>query len=172
MDRKGVTQIVALLLSGLMAGLLFGDWLGPSFARARMSPSSFIEFQQIVHLNYLLTLPALSWLAIVATVLWLFMVRSRRDSLEFRALLAAGAAIIVGQAITFILNVPINNQLETWSVAVPPENAREIWSQWEHAHVIRTVLWMVGFFLEVVAAVASARLSLTGRSPSKPGVAA
>jgi hypothetical protein len=154
-----------------MAGLLFGDWLGPSFARARMSPSSVIEFQQIVHLNYLLTLPALSWLAIAAAVLWLVMVRRRRDSLEFRALLAGAAAIIVGQAITFILNVPINNQLETWSAAAPPVDARAIWSQWERAHVVRTVLWMVGFFLEVVAAVASARLYLPGRSTSSSGVA-
>src|SRR5687768_4031040 len=80
MDRKGVVQVVAILCSGLMAGLLFGDWLGTSFARARMSDSSFIELQQIVHINYLRTLPALSSVAVIAPVVWLFRAISPRES--------------------------------------------------------------------------------------------
>jgi hypothetical protein len=60
MNGSSVTRIVAVLCSGMMAGLLFGDWLGPSFARSAMSASSFVQFQQIVHINYLRTLPALS----------------------------------------------------------------------------------------------------------------
>jgi hypothetical protein len=30
-------RVVAVLCSGLMAGLLFGYWMGPSFARAAMT---------------------------------------------------------------------------------------------------------------------------------------
>src|SRR5215207_10818923 len=114
MDRRGAVQVIAILLSGLMAGLLFGDWLGTSFARARMSDSSFIELQQIVHVNYLRTLPALSSLAVIAPIAWLVFWWSRRGSMEFRILLAAAIAIIIGQAITFVINVPINDQLEGW----------------------------------------------------------
>ena len=162
MDRKGVVQVVAILCSGLMAGLLFGDWLGTSFARARMSDSSFIELQQIVHINYLRTLPALSSVAVIAPVVWLFMWRSRRRSLEFGILLAAAIAIVIGQAITFSINVPINDQLEGWSVANPPSNARQIWSRWETAHVVRTIFWIGGFLLEVIALVTGFR----ARAPS------
>src|SRR6478735_7377660 len=116
MKRLSIIRVVAVLCSGLMAGLLFGDWLGPSFARAAMNASSFIQFQQIVHINYLRTLPALSTIA-------------------------------VGYTITFVFNVPVNNQLETWDFAAPPANAREIWSHWEKAHVVRTIFWVTGFFL-------------------------
>jgi len=139
-----------------MAGLLFGDWLGPSFARAAMNASSFIQFQQIVHINYLRTLPALSTVAIAAPLLWLIILRARRDSAEFKVLLVATIAIAVGYTITFVFNVPVNNQLETWNVAAPPANAREIWSQWEKAHVVRTIFWVLGFFLETVAFTISA----------------
>jgi len=136
--------------------LLFGDWLGPAFARSAMSVSSFIEFQQIVHTNYLLTLPALSTLALATAVFWLVMVRNRRDSAEFKVVLAATIAIAIGFTITLVFNVPVNDQLETWNVSAPPANAREIWSKWETAHIIRTVFWVLGFFLEAVAlAVAS-----------------
>ncbi len=151
-----VTRVVAILSSGLMAGLLFGDWLGPAFARSAMSVSSFVEFQQIVHINYLLTLPALSTIALATPILWLVMLRTRRDSAEFRILLGAAVAIAIGFAITLVFNVPVNNQLETWNASAPPANARKIWSNWEKAHVIRTVFWVVGFFLEIVALVKSA----------------
>ena len=151
MNRLSITRVIAVCSSGIMAGLLFGDWLGPAFARSAMNVSSFIEFQQIVHINYLLTLPALSTLALAAPVLWLVMVRKRRESAEFRIVLAASIAIAIGFTITLVFNVPVNDQLETWNVAAPPANAREIWSKWEKAHVIRTVFWVLGFFLEVIA---------------------
>lgn len=146
-----ITRVVAVLCSGMMAGLLFGDWLGPSFARAAMNAPSFIQFQQIVHINYLRTLPALSTVAIVAPLVWLIMLRARRNSAEFKVLLGATIAIAVGYTITFVFNVPVNNQLETWNITDPPANAREIWSQWEKAHVVRTIFWVFGFFLETVA---------------------
>src|SRR5262249_42199316 len=152
---KRIVSVVAVLCSGLMAGLLFGDWLGPSFARAAMSASSFIQFQQIVHINYLRTLPALSTIALVAPVLWLVILRARRGTAQFKILLWATIAIAIGYTITFIFNVPVNNQLETWSAAAPPNNAREIWSQWEKAHVVRTVFWVLGFLLETLALVSA-----------------
>jgi uncharacterized membrane protein len=157
MDRRSVVQVIALLCSGLMAGLLFGDWLGTSFARARMSDSSFIELQQIVHVNYLRTLPALSFAAVIAPVVWLIMWRSRRGHVEFGLLLAAAVALVVGQAITFLINVPINDQLEGWSAANPPSDARQIWSRWETAHIVRTIFWVGGFLLEIIALVVGLR---------------
>ncbi len=156
MNRVSATRVVAVVSSGVMAGLLFGDWLGPSFARSAMSVSSFVQFQQIVHINYLRTLPALSTIALAAPILWLIMLRAARDNTEFKILLGASVAIAIGYTITFVFNVPVNNQLETWNFAAPPANAREIWSQWEKAHVVRTIFWMIGFFLETVALVVSA----------------
>ena len=144
-------RVVAIVSSGLMAGLLFGDWLGPAFARAAMSMSSTIEFQQIIHTNYLLTLPALSTVALGTAVLWLVMVRNTRGSAEFKVLIVAAIAIFIGYTITLVFNVPVNNQLETWKAAAPPPNAREIWNSWEHAHVVRTLFWMTGFILETIA---------------------
>jgi uncharacterized membrane protein len=159
MDRRSAAQVIAILCSGLMAGLLFGDWLGTSFARARMSDASFIELQQIVHVNYLRTLPALSSAAVLAPIVWLFMWRSRRGRAEFGLLLAATIALVIGQAITFLINVPINDQLEGWSAANPPSNARQIWSRWETAHIVRTVFWAAGFLLEIIALVVGLRRS-------------
>ena len=168
MSRLSVIRVTAVFCSGLMAGLLFGDWLGPSFARSAMNTSSFVQFQQVVHINYLRTLPALSTVALAAPILWLVMLRSRRDTAESKILLSATIAIVIGYTITFVFNVPVNNQLETWSIAAPPANAREIWSQWEKAHVIRTIFWVGGFLLETVALAVSASRSFTSTPSVRP----
>ena len=151
MTPLSLIRLVALLSSGIMAGLLFGDWLGPAFARSRMSVSGFIEFQQIVHLNYLRVLPALSTIAAGLPILWVVVLRRQRSGAEFRLVLGAVIAILAGFMITLVFNVPVNDQLEGWSAAAPPGNAREIWKDWEQAHIVRTVFWMIGFTLEAAA---------------------
>ena len=60
-------------------------------------------------------------------------------------------AIVIGYTITLVFNIPVNDQLEAWSTADPPANAREIWSTWENAHVARTIFWVSGFYLEILA---------------------
>ena len=145
-----IVPIIAILCSGLMSGLLFGDWLGPSYARAEMSVSSFVQFQQIVHLQYLRVLPALSSIALAAPSLWLILSRAEWGTVRFGILLAGTVAILAGFSITFLYNVPVNRHLERWDYAAPPANAREIWRSWETAHVVRTVLWSLGFILEII----------------------
>jgi uncharacterized membrane protein len=120
-----------------MAGLLFGDWLGPSFARSAMSASSFVQFQQIVHINYLLTLPALSTVALATPILWLVLLRARRHSAEFKVLLGATIAILIGYTITLVFNVPINNSSRRGTLPCPLECARDLESVGEssrHPH--------------------------------------
>jgi len=158
--RPILIRSVAVLCSGLMAGLLFGDWLGPSFARSAMAAGSFIEFQQIVHINYLRVLPALSTIAVAAAVAWAVTLRNQRAIAEYRLVLGAVIALAIGYTITLVFHVPINNQLETWSTAAPPANAHEVWSQWENAHVVRTVFWILAFGLETIA------LAVSGPRPS------
>jgi uncharacterized membrane protein len=150
-----VVKVVAILFAGLMTGLLFGDWLGPSFARSEMPLSGFVQFQQIIHYNYLKVLPGISLVALLASILWAVWVR--RNAVEFRLLLIAVLAIAAASAITFIYNVPVNDVLETWNYNSPPSNARELWQPWESAHVIRTIFWVVGFVLEIVALALTAR---------------
>ena len=84
-------------------------------------------------------------------MLWLVALRWERGGAEFRIVLCAVVTIVIGYTITLLVNVPVNEQLESWTLAAPPADAREIWRQWEKAHVVRTVFWVAGFFLEITA---------------------
>jgi len=74
----------------------------------------------------------LSSLAAIAGGLgWLILVRARSRSAHFGLVALATAAMVLAAALTLRVNIPINNQRMTWSVA---DNIREIWSRWECTH--------------------------------------
>ncbi len=96
-------------------------------------------------------MPPLTLGAVAAGLGWLILVRAQWDSLLFWLVALATGAMVCATALTLAVNIPINNQLMTWSVAAPPDNMREIWSRWERVHTVRTILWLGAFALEVVA---------------------
>jgi uncharacterized membrane protein len=151
MSVLAIVRVIAILSSGLIAGLLFGDRMGPSFARPALSASSFVQLQQIIHNHYIKLLPGLSMAALVGGLGWLLLVRAQWSTLPFWLVALAIGAIVIATALTLRVNFPINDQLMTWSAAAPPDNMREIWSRWEKAHTVRTILWLGAFALEVAA---------------------
>ena len=162
MNTLALLRVVAILASGLMAGLMFGDRMGPAFARRALNASSFIQQQQSIHSHYIRLLPVLSLASILSAAAWLFLVRASWNGVQFWLVLLAIVAIVIAVVLTVRVNFPINAQLMTWSAAAPPNNWKEIWSPWETIHTIRTVLWMTAFALEVAA------LSLFSSQAAKP----
>ena len=151
MTTLRVVRIVAVLSSGLMAGILLGDLIGPAAAREEISASALVEFQQIIHSQYVRVLPVLVLAAIGSAGLWLVLVRARASSAEFRLVAVAVGAAIAAFAITIVVNMPINEQLMTWNATEPPADVREIWGRWERTHAVTDLLWLAAFSLEVVA---------------------
>jgi uncharacterized membrane protein len=151
MGVLSIVRFIAVLSCGLMTGILFGDRMGPAFARRTMSASSFVQQQQIIHNHYIKLLPVLSMASLAGGLGWLFLVRAQWSTPQFWLLASAAVAIAIAAALTVRVNFPINDQLMTWNVAAPPDNIREIWSRWEKAHTVRTILWVGAFALEVAA---------------------
>lgn len=146
-----VVRVVAVAGAGLYAGILLGDLAGAAQARPQLNPSSLVQMQQIIHARFVIIMPALVVLTLLACVAWLFFIRSNRKSPEFWLVVGATAGVVLCGILTRLVNVPINDQLVKWSVAFPPPNVHELWAPWEGAHAIRTVIALVAFSLAVVA---------------------
>ena len=151
MTVLAMVRMVAIFSSGVFAGILLGDRMGATFARPSLSPSSFLQFQRIQHVHFARMMPPLTLAAIAGALGWLIMVRAQWNSSQFSLVAVATGAMVLAAVLTFRVNIPINNQLMTWSVTAPPENMREIWNRWEKIHTIRTILWLAAFALEVIA---------------------
>lgn len=146
-----VVRVVAVAGAGLYAGILLGDLAGAAQARPQLNPSSLVQLQQIIHARFVIIMPVLVVVTLLACVAWLVFVRSNRKSPEFWLVVGASAGVVLCAILTRLVSVPINDQLVKWSVAFPPPNVHELWAPWEGAHAIRTVIALVAFSLAVVA---------------------
>jgi hypothetical protein len=143
-------RVVAVGCVGLYAGILLGDLAGAAQARPQLNASSLVQLQQIIHARFVFIMPALVAATVIAGLTWLFLIRSNRAA-EFWLVVGAMAGVLFCALLTRLVNVPLNDQLVTWSVAFPPPNVHELWMPWEGAHAIRTVVAVAAFVLAVGA---------------------
>jgi uncharacterized membrane protein len=145
-----VTGVVAVICVGLYAGIIFGDRLGASFSREALDVGSFITFQQIQHVHFKPVLMPLTLIAVLASVLWVVLVRSHWRQVGFWVIAAGTLCMVCAFLITRIVNFPINDELMTWSAAAPPGDVRTVWTHWEHAHTWRAIASVCAFVLQTV----------------------
>lgn len=124
-----LVRFIALLSAGLIAGILFGYRMGASVALPTIPVSSFVQFQQVLHLSYVKFMPVFLIAASVSNLLWLFLLRGSVRSAGFVLLALATVGILFVFAITLMVNVPINKELMTWDASAPPANVLELWKR-------------------------------------------
>ena len=96
-------------------------------------------------------MPPLITLALLAALVWLFIVKPQWRAVEFWLIAASCLGIVLMVVVTRAVNVPLNEQLMTWNAATPPVNLRELWAPWERADAFRTVVAISVFVFEAVA---------------------
>ncbi|HEU4746996.1 MAG TPA: DUF1772 domain-containing protein [Gemmatimonadaceae bacterium] len=146
-----IARVIAVAGAGMYAGILLGDLAGAAQARPQLPAASFVQLQQIIHARFAFMMPVIIVATLVACVAWMVLVRPHRRDAEFWLVAGTAAGLVLCAIITWLVNVPLNDQLVKWSVAFPPPNAHELWAPWEGAHAIRTVIAVVAFGLAVVA---------------------
>ena len=151
MEVLTAVRVLAIVCAGLLAGIYFGYRAGPQFALPKLSPSSFVQFQQIVHVHYVKFMPPLTSTALLTALAWLVMIRSRWSSAEFWLIVVSTCGIVLIAALTRTVNVPLNNQLMTWNSDAPPKDLRQMWAPWDRVNTIRAVVSTGVLILEVVA---------------------
>jgi uncharacterized membrane protein len=150
MSLFSIIRFVALVSTGLLAGIFLGDRMGLGFARPALPASSFVQLQQIQHVHFVRMMPVLQIAALLSTLTWLFLLRSSVRSSQFAVIALAAICLLVVFGLTMAINVPINNTLMTWNASAPPDNAMEIWKRWEQVNTVRAIISPIGFALQVL----------------------
>ena len=140
-----------LLFAGLLAGILFGDRAGTSPVRPTLSDACFVQYRQGLHVHFVPLMPILMALCILSAVVTFALVRRQSKRASAYALAAAVLSIAV-LVLTRAINVPINQQLMTWTPASVPPDWLRTWTPWEQAHTIRTAIALTAFIAQLCAA--------------------
>jgi uncharacterized membrane protein len=130
-------QFSTLMLFALVTGVFWGTWFSLSRSMAQISPGTFLEIGGIFIRNLAMPMRFLMPGAILASLLTLFLL-PRKRSPAFHWTLAGSLLMIAALAITLSVNVPIDNQIKTWTLDSLPGDWARIRDRWESFHTLRT----------------------------------
>ncbi len=144
-------QLIALVSTGLIAGIFLGHRAGVSRAFTHLAPGSFIQLQQIIHQMFQRMMPPLVLAAVIGTLTWTVLLRVHGPARAYGLLVLASLSLLVAAGLTRAVNIPINRRLMTWNSEAPPPDFAQVWVRWERIHSIRTVLAAIALVCQVLA---------------------
>jgi hypothetical protein len=147
-----IAEIVSIVVTALAAGMFFGPWLALTISIRTFAPDVFLAIVGRLNTNMARIMTALLPLALLSMIPVLFFSYSvQPDTLI--ATLAAFALFVAALLVTMLIEVPIVQQIVTWTVPTLPDNWQELRDRWGAFHILRVVASLAGFVFLVVGAV-------------------
>jgi hypothetical protein len=145
-------EMISILLSTLVAGVVWGPWLALSRSVATFPAEIFIPVahRMIRNLEPFMTvlIPA-AMLSIVPVVFLSYDQRPKTCILY----LAGFASFVVGLFLSVLVQVPIVNKIRMWTVETLPDNWQQLRDRWKAVQVIRIVTSIVGLALLILGSI-------------------
>ena len=164
-----IWQFISILLSALVTGVFWGTWLGLSRSIASLTPETCLTIGHAMIGNLGLVMAILMPAAILATLPVLFLLYRRRSGALYPTL-AGFALFVIALVITLIVEVPIDNQIEAWTMTSLPANWQQLRDHWELFHAIRTWVSVIGLALLIVGALRVGDNAAVERRPVEPAL--
>jgi hypothetical protein len=160
-----VVQFVSIMLYVLVAGVMWGTWLSLARTMTEYDAVTFLTDGKHMIAN-LATVMAVLMIAAVAIGLATVVLLFRHRSMTAGWLALAALALMVGvMAVTLAVEVPIDDQITTWTVETLPADWMAIRARWSAFHTFRTFLSLVSVGAAVGAALAPR--AATGQIPTR-----
>jgi energy-coupling factor transporter transmembrane protein EcfT len=110
-----------------------------------MSSASYTEKMQHAIRVFTVPLPTVVILGVLFTIVSTFLARHER--FDFWVLIVASVCIVAVALITAWGNIPINNQIKTWSINAPPSDWAELAQKWWWFQTLRMLSAIGGLSL-------------------------
>jgi hypothetical protein len=152
--RLKTVQFVSLVLVMLVTGVFWGSWLGLSRSIQTFAPDAFLAVGHTMIGNLAPVMPVLVILAALSQVVLLVQLRFSGSSAFLPALIAF-VMFLIAVAVTLLVEVPIDNQIRSWTPGSLPADWTQIRDRWETFHVLRTFSALGGLIALTAATVFS-----------------
>ena len=171
-----LAQFVSTMLYVLVAGVMWGTWLSLSRTMTDYDAATFLADGQHM-IDNLAAIMAVLMISVTLVSLLVVILLFRGGSTDAGWLAFTGLLLLVAViAITLAVEVPIDNQIKTWTTATLPSDWQGIRARWSAFHTLRTFLSLgavaaaVGAALTSRPTTAGAPLTSSGEQPERQRV--
>jgi len=139
-----LTQLLTLCLLLLLTGIFWGNWFSISRSFGAFSLPEYTHMAKTINQNLEIPMRFISISSIIFMCLSTGLY-SRKRSSEFYFGIVSIVFILIAILITLVVEVPINNQVITWTQVSAPSNWEIIRDRWQSFNIIRTFAALAGF---------------------------
>jgi uncharacterized membrane protein len=132
-----VIEFVALILAALVMGVFWGTWFTLTRSIPDFSAAEFIHIGKTIIANVAVPMSIImpATLLMMLLAIW----QSRRvNKSSFYLYALSFLFMVVTLIITVAVEVPVDNQIKTWTVTTVPANWKSLRHTWDEFHTIRT----------------------------------
>ena len=131
------TEFFGLLLTALVTGVFWGTWFTLTRSLHNFSSSEFIHIGKTIIANVAIPMRIImpATLVIMLLALWQSFAVSKP---AFYLYATSFILMIITLVITVSVEVPIDNQIKTWTESTVPYNWQNLRQTWDKFHTIRT----------------------------------
>jgi uncharacterized membrane protein len=136
-------RLAAQLLYALVFAVFWGTWFSQSRTMDALSAATFLENGRQYIANLAMPMRFLMPAALLATLASVYAL-GKTDRRAMYLTSAAALLMLIALAVTLAVNVPIDNQIKTWSLETLPSDWERIRDRWEAFHCLRAWLSFAG----------------------------
>jgi len=145
-------ELITIVLSALVAGMFSGPWIALSRSMHTFAPELFLAIVDRMNRNMAPVMTVLMPAAALSIIPVLFL-SYHVQRMTFYLTLAASLCFVVALLVTVLVEVPIVEQIATWTVPTLPANWQQLRDRWSKFHIIRVVAGFAGLIFLVVGAI-------------------
>lgn len=134
-----------LILLMLVTGVFWGTWFTLTRSIDEFSAAEFIHIGKVIIANVADPMRVLMPLTMVLLVINAWLEYRRRGVVFFNPLLGALLLMTATLLITLLVEVPIDDQIKTWTADTVPEGWETIREKWAWFHGLRTITSIMSF---------------------------
>jgi hypothetical protein len=165
-------QATTIVLFSLVMGVFWGTWFSLSRTMDQLSGETFVAVGHQMIQNLGLPMAILLPLALLSALVTLALLRQGRQTVAFWWVLAGFLLMAVALGITLAVEVPIDNQISSWTATTLPGDWRSIQARWEQFHTVRTFLSIAAVIAVTIGAAVTARPGERAAGPDPTSMSA
>lgn len=135
---------IALFLLMLVTGVFWGTWFSLSRSMEVFSAAEFIHIGKTIIQNLAVPMRIILPSCILFMILSAWFYPEKRSS-GFYFCVTSIVLIVIALLITLLIEVPIDNQIATWTAETAPAGWEAIRDRWEFFHAARTFISLASF---------------------------
>ena len=149
--RKMLLLTTGMLLI-LVTGVFWGTWFALSRTMHKFPLETFIATGKEIMQNVALGMSIMMPVGIVGLLILLLMA-GRKKKAHLIWLLSSLILYAAALLITVLIEVPIDNQIKTWTTTTAPPDWQTIRDRWQFYHTDRTYLSLAGMACYLMAVI-------------------